>query len=51
MIKSVIAGIAPEKRKEMIDMLNQAQEDDKKAEAVDEPERSLVVVRRKVGEK
>ncbi|MEI7408404.1 ogr/Delta-like zinc finger family protein [Pectobacterium aroidearum] len=50
-IKSVIAGIAPEKRKEMTDMLNLAQEDDKKAENADESESSLVVVRRKVGEK
>ncbi|GKW16396.1 hypothetical protein PEC301937_23450 [Pectobacterium carotovorum subsp. carotovorum] len=50
-IKSVIDGIAPDKRKEMIDMLRQAQEDDKKAENVDEPENSLVMVRRKIGEK
>ena len=49
-IKSVIAGIPPEKRKQMIDMLNQAQEDDKKAENADDPDSSLVVVRRKVGE-
>lgn len=48
-IKSMIDGIAPDKRKEMIDMLKQAQENDKKTENVSELKNSTVVVYRKIG--